>query len=54
MINFDNAGCAYCNGVLAGKGCYNANGNRCVFNLVKGWNGIELSAVDADTGGGLK
>ena len=36
MINFDNAGCAYCNGVLAGQGGYNASGNRCVFNLVKG------------------
>ena len=54
MINFDNAGCAYCNGVLAGQGGYNANGNACVFNLVKGWNCIELACVDADTGGGLK
>ena len=54
MINFDNAGCTYCNGVLAGQGGYNANGNACVFNLVKGWNCIELAVVDADTGGGLK
>ena len=54
MINFDNDGCAYCNGVLAGQGGYNANGNACVFNLVKGWNCIELACVDADTGGGLK
>lgn len=54
MINFDNAGCAYCNGVLAGQGGYNASGNACVFNLVKGWNCIELASVDADTGGSLK
>ena len=54
MISFDNAGCAYCNGVLAGQGGHSTNGNRCVFNLVKGWNCIELAAVDADTGGGLK
>ena len=53
MINFDNAGCAYCNGVLVVQGGYNASGNRCVFNLVKGWNCIELANVDADTGGRL-
>ena len=53
MINFDNNGCAYCNGVLAGQGGYNANGNACVFNLVKGWNCIELANVDGDTGGRL-
>ena len=53
MINFDNAGCAYCNGVLAGQGGYNTSGNRCVFNLVKGWNCIELANVDGDTGGKL-
>ena len=54
MINFDNAGCAYCSGVLVGQGGYNTSGNTCVFNLVKGWNCIELANVDADTGGGLK
>ena len=54
MISFDNAGCAYCNGVLVGQGGHSSNGNRCVFNLVKGWNCIELACVDADTGGGLK
>ena len=53
MINFDNNGCAYCNGVLTGQGGYNANGNECVFNLVKGWNCIELANVDGDTGGKL-
>ena len=53
MINFDNNGCAYCNGVLAGQGGYNASGNTCVFNLVKGWNCIELANVDGDTGGKL-
>lgn len=52
-LNFDNFGCAYCNGVLAGSGAYVSTGNTITYNLIKGWNCIEICYVDNDSGGNL-
>lgn len=51
--NFDNGGGAYLNGNKVTSGGYASTGNKVTFNLVKGWNCVELYVVDADTGGGL-
>lgn len=50
---FDNSGACYLNGEKVSSGGYTTDGTLTTFNLVKGWNCIEICNVDNDTGGSV-